>query len=180
MSFKSPELIAPEIWRSVAVFLDKSSLNNFCQTSNYFLNVARPVLYRSLRLPFDPHPSETLKLLCSNDKLARNVYTVIVLTTSPGKLLDSQTSIEHPTFLETILKLNSLKELKLQTSIFASESDVQLFVQKVQDRRIPLRALSYSAIGPWRRIPCLNMPLVGLTHLDWSVFFTSNDCETMC
>jgi hypothetical protein len=183
MSLRATEILPPELWHNVAANLDILSLNNLCQTSKYFLHLVRPILYHSLQLRCDAYPLETLKLLYSDDRVARSVFNLSLSSPFPRPSLQttnlSDTGAFQPTYMETILKLSSLRKLSLRGSIFRDEDEIQLFVQKVQDRSVPLKSLSYAGWTRGGSFPSHNIPLTGLARIRWTTSFVSDSGETV-
>jgi hypothetical protein len=171
-------LTKPETWCLIGTFLNTSDLNELCQTCRSLLHALRPFLFRDLNLTLEMEYKDlTLKLLCTNKRLASHVQT-FNFNESEDELdyyALKKVSKSHDLFIKAIGNMSRLHTLRLNDVVFASTSEENKFLDQIQNHRIPLRTFDFHAkvaddfTGSSKKghLQSSSFPLANLTSLIW-------------
>jgi len=183
--------LALDIWTIIVHSLDRRSLLSLCLASKFFLNIARPVLYRSVYFCVGGNSGKdhllcTLDFLCSNPKLSERVINMAITTTLPAtynrartseKVDESILSSRRCRSLEVLSKMSSLKYLFMEGMIFSNANEMRHLAQLQSSGDISLKAFHFNGTFTNIPFPSSEFPLAGLTSVTWDVRPDSVYCK---
>jgi len=181
-----------EIWLITASFLDPPGLAVLCLISKAFLEIARPDLYRSIKINLEEGNTDyTLDLLSQNEALARFVQT-LELHSGVRIISGLFPTEEFPTkpnrLIEAIGKMTSLETLRMRGSPFDGFDEERAFSERLRECNIPLRNFDFTAYSPDGTSNLLSpngLKLRNLRSLIWglrvddseTIFFRNTKCK---
>lgn len=163
MGSSDPDLgcLPPELWLKISHWLSLSSLSLLSRTNKYFLQLARPLLYRRLilgqnRLNHSPSITETISLLRKNEGLSSCIQSLRLYRNYPHILdaLDKMSNLDHLSVDEWAF-FTSANEQDAFVSVLNYRSKL---VRKLEVGRTRFASEDFEVNGlerlAWRMTPC--------------------------
>lgn len=152
-NFKFESYLPPELWNMITSTLTIKDLAHLSRSCTYFMAVIRPELYDYVYL--DPERDydscqATIRMLKHNKQLATAVTDFHLRPLPPSKRRrqagppKKARRILIPNALQAICNMTRLVALDLHYTIFRGERDQRVFVEAVQEGRVPVTHVNFS------------------------------------